>query len=122
MNRPLHCEFISFAGRPGWLRVALVGLALAVAAQGARAQCPATTPVQGAVPPSPIFPADNWWNTDITAAPVDPGSASYISFIGTTRGLHPDFGGEASPGSTQIYGFPYAIVGGSQPKQTVSFE
>jgi Calx-beta domain-containing protein len=84
--------------------------------------CPATVPVQGAPVAAPVFPADNWWNTDISAAPVDPSSASYISFIGGTRALHPDFGGEESPGSTGIYGFPYAIVNGSQPTQTVTFE
>lgn len=84
--------------------------------------CPATVPVQGSPVAAPVFPADNWWNTDISAAPVDPSSASYISFIGGTRALHPDFGGEESPGSTGIYGFPYAIVNGSQPKQTVTFE
>jgi len=84
--------------------------------------CPATVPVQGAPVAAPVFPADNWWNTDISAAPVDASSASYISFIGGTRALHPDFGGEESPGSTGIYGFPYAIVNGSQPKQTVTFD
>ena len=87
-------------------------------------QCPATTPLQGApVPaPLPVLPADNWWNTDISAAPVDPASAGFISFIGGSRKLHPDFGGEESPGSTSIYGFPYAIVDGSQPKQAVEFD
>ena len=42
-----------------------------------------------------MFPADNWWNADISAAPVDAGSAGYIAFInnGGTRRLHPDFGG-----------------------------
>ncbi|MET1161495.1 MAG: Calx-beta domain-containing protein, partial [Pseudoxanthomonas sp.] len=79
-------------------------------------------PVQGAPVAAPVFPADNWWNTDISAAPVDASSASYIAFIGATRSLHPDFGGEESPGSTGIYGFPYAIVNGSQPKQTVTFD
>ena len=64
--------------------------------------------------PLPLFPSDNWWNADISAAPVDAGSASYIAFInnGGTRRLHPDFGGEASPGSVDIYGMPYAIVDG----------
>jgi hypothetical protein len=104
----------------------LLVLAIAVAASGtARAQCPATVPVQGgALPaPLPLFPATNWWNQDITAAPVDPGSANYIAFInnGGTRRLHPDFGGEASPGSEDIYGMPYAIVDGTQPKKAVTF-
>lgn len=87
----------------------------------ALAQCPPEVPVQGAPPPLPVFPADNWWNTDISAAPLDPNSASFINFIGGTRTLHPDFGGEAKPGSVAIYGFPYAIVDGSQPKQKVKF-
>ena len=92
----------------------------------ASAQCPATVPVQGAAIPGPlpIFPPDNWWNLDISPAPVDPNSASYIAFInnGGTRRLHPDFGGEASPGSVDVYGMPYAVVNGSQPKQPVTFQ
>src|SRR3970282_2045690 len=73
--------------------------------------------------PLPLFPRDNWWNLDVSAAPVDPASASYITFInnGSTRRLHPDFGGEASPGSVQIYGFPYAVVDGTQTKRTGAF-
>lgn len=97
-------------------------LFLAVSPTALAQSCPATVPVQGAPVAAPVFPADNWWNTDISAAPVDASSASYISFIGATRALHPDFGGEESPGSTNIYGFPYAIVNGSQPKQTVTFD
>ncbi|WP_460734857.1 hypothetical protein [Lysobacter tyrosinilyticus] len=78
--------------------------------------------MQGASPPQPIFPVDNWWNTDISSAPVDPASANFITFIGGTRRLHPDFGGEESPGSAAIYGFPYAIVSGTQAKQAVTFD
>ena len=100
--------------------------ALWMLAPAALAQCPATVPAAGgAVPgPLPLFPADNWWNLDVSSAPVDPASASYIAFInnGGTRRLHPDFGGEASPGSVDIYGMPYAIVDGAQPKQAVTFQ
>jgi hypothetical protein len=81
--------------------------------------------LNGALPtPLPLFPSDNWWNTDISAAPIDPSSANYIAFVnnGTTRRLHPDFGGEASPGSVQIYGFPYIVVDGTQTKRTVQFQ
>ena len=92
----------------------------------ARAQCPATVPAQGAALPAPLplFPADNWWNADVSAAPVDPASASFIAFInnGGTRKLHPDFGGEASPGSVDVYGMPYAVVDGAQAKQAVTFD
>ena len=87
--------------------------------------CPPRVPVQGAAlpnNPSPIFPADNWWNQNIQSAPVDPNSQTYINFIGGTRSLHPDFGGEVSPGSVAMYGMPYAIVGGSQPLQAVTFQ
>ena len=56
--------------------------------------------VSGPLPgPLPLFPSTNWWNQDISSAPVDPGSAAYINFIGSTRQLHPDFGGEAAPGA-----------------------
>lgn len=96
------------------------------AGSAALAQCPATVPAAGgALPgPLPLFPATNWWNLDITAAPVDPASANYIAFInnGGTRPLHPDFGGEASPGSVDIYGMPYAVVDGAQAKQAVTFQ
>ena len=72
--------------------------------------------------PFPLFPRDNWWNLDISTAPVDAASASYISFVGATRRLHPDFGGDASPGSVDIYGFPYIVVDSSVPKQVVQFQ
>jgi hypothetical protein len=74
--------------------------------------------------PLPLFPSDNWWNVDVSAAPIDPASSNFLSFInnGSTRRLHPDFGGEASPGSEQIYGFPYIVVDGSQAKRTVQFQ
>ena len=97
---------------------------LLLAAPVAIAQsCPPSVPVQGApVLSFPVFPVDNWWNTDISAAPVDSGSANFIAFIGGTRKLHPDFGGEESSGSTAIYGFPYAVVDAAQAKKTVVFD
>jgi len=102
-----------------------IGLAL-LATPASLAQCPASVPVEGAAltVPLPLFPSNNWWNLDISLAPVDANSASYIAFInnGGTRHLHPDFGGEVSPGSVDIYGMPYAIVDGSQPKLAVTFQ
>src|SRR5438046_318950 len=89
-------------------------------------QCPSGVPLEGAAirGSAPLLPATNWWNLDVSSAPVDPASANYIAFInnGGTRKLHPDFGGEVSPGSVDIYGMPYAIVDGSQPKQAVTFQ
>ena len=76
----------------------------------------------GALPgPLPLLPGNNWWNLDISAAPVDPNSANFITFIGGSTPGHPDFGGDVSLGSVKIYGFPYAVVSGTQPKKAVTF-
>ena len=80
--------------------------------------------IGGALPgPMPFFPPDNWWNQDISQAPVDVRSAQFIAFInnGGTRRLHPDFGAFAAPGSVAIYGFPYVVVPGNQPRRMVHF-
>jgi xanthosine utilization system XapX-like protein len=69
-----------------------------------------------------VFPTSNWWNADITAAPVDARSAALIDFIsGRTptnmtpiRRLHPDFG-------PPPYGFPYIVVAGDQPRVLLAF-
>lgn len=60
----------------------------------------------------PLFPSDNWWNQDISAAPVDPGSDAYINWIGPFDTLHPDF---APP----PYGIPYFTVSRTQPKVVI---
>src|SRR5216684_1057191 len=74
----------------------------------------------GAIPvPLPLFPLNNWWNTDVSLAPVDGNSGNFIQFIGPTKGLHPDFGGDAGGGD--VYGFPFIQVDGSQAKKTVTF-
>src|SRR5256712_7284808 len=82
--------------------------------------------IGGALPaPLPLFPADNWWNLDISAWPVDPNSASYISFInnGGTRHLHPDFGGNAPTPQDPYacYGMPYAGVSGGGSADLVAW-
>src|SRR6266851_665912 len=79
----------------------------------------------GAIPvPLPLFPANNWWNTDVSAAPLDASSAAFIMFIdnGTPRKLHPDWGGDNAPPGSTLYGFPFIIVDGSQAKRTVTFD
>ena len=72
--------------------------------------------IAGALPGRHVLPRSNWWNLDITTAPVDPGSAAFINFISNrtpsnpaaTRRLHPDFG-------PPPYGIPYIVVSGDQP-------
>lgn len=70
--------------------------------------------------PLPLFPADNWWNVDVSQAPVDPGSNGFIDFIGRDQGLHPDFGGDAEE-FPEIYGMVYVTVPGTQPLVPVTF-
>jgi hypothetical protein len=97
------------------LRLALVLVLSFLAASAALAQ------PGGALPgPLPLFPADNWWNTDVSAAPVDSRSASYINFIGAGVGLHPDFGGDADS-FPEVYGMIYLVVPGTQPLVPVTF-
>jgi hypothetical protein len=109
----------------GMLRPQARALLAAIAAVAAMAGVAATgaSTQGGAIPgPLPIFPSDNWWNLDVSSAPVDPASASYIGFIGATRRTHPDFGGNVSPGSVQVYGFPYVVVDGTLPLRPVQFQ
>ncbi|MGC2197890.1 MAG: hypothetical protein WA628_24685 [Terriglobales bacterium] len=55
------------------------------------------------------FPSSSPWNTDVSAAPVDPNSNSIIAnYVGSSTHVHPDFGNDPT------YGIPYVIVNGSQ--------
>jgi len=65
------------------------------------------------------FPADSLWNRDITNDPVDSNSTAVINFIGSTLGVHADFGAGQFQGST--IGIPYLVVGSQQPPVTVNF-
>ncbi len=101
------------------MRVAVALLIVALAA-AALAQAPERG---GALPtPLPLFPLDNWWNTDVTAAPVDPGSAEFINYVGGSRGMHPDFGGDSGDPGSPIYGIPYIVVRSTQPLVPVAFD
>ncbi|HTO88142.1 MAG TPA: hypothetical protein VMR54_11540 [Thermoanaerobaculia bacterium] len=71
-------------------------------------------------PPLPLFPPDNWWNVNVSAAPLDVNSANLINFIGPGTPLHPDLGGDSSP-APSIYGMVYAVVPGTQPLVPVTF-
>ena len=65
-----------------------------------------------------LFPADNAWNLDVSAAAVDPFSAQILTAYGTT-GLHADFGSGLWNGAT--IGIPYTVVCGNQQKIGVTF-
>jgi hypothetical protein len=69
-----------------------------------------------------VFPTTNWWNQDISAAPLDARSAQLIDWISgrsasnptAVRRLHPDFG-------PPPYGIPYVVVAGDQARVPVTF-
>jgi len=67
----------------------------------------------------PTLPADNIWNARVDTLPRHPNSDAYIATMGSTRGVHPDFGTvyEGAP-----IGIPYVTVPGSQPRVPVSFD
>jgi len=117
----------------GLLTTALALCSIAVAACGGVKDSPSdpTTPTGpstpgGPAPPSTrvalnddfsgrvLFPFDNWWNQDISRAPLDGQSNAFIDYIGRTRTLHPDFG-------PPPYGIPYISVGGSQTRMPITF-
>ena len=66
------------------------------------------------------FPADNWWNADISGQSVDPNSATLIAACGSSN-LHPDFGTvyDGHPS-----GIPYIVISGEQAKKRkhITFE
>ena len=95
--------------------VVAAALIAACGSSGATTQTPGDTsnpPVSSGALSRRPFPADNPWNTDISAEPVDPNSATLIAACGL-RNLHPDFG--------SVYGIPYVLVGGNEPKRPVTF-
>ncbi len=96
---------------------------LFLAAGGRRALAQTSGAIRGgSLPgPLPLFPADNWWNLDVSQAPVDPSSAALVGFVGAGRGMHPDFGGDSAP-FPEIYGMVYLTVAADQPLEPVVFD
>ena len=70
-----------------------------------------------------LFPESNWWNQDVSVAPVDPNSPHIIDWISgrtssnptAVRRLHPDFG-------PPPYGIPYVVVSGDTPRVMPTFD
>src|SRR2546429_3379475 len=66
-----------------------------------------------------MTPADSFWHADVSALPVLPQSATWVSSIGATAGLKADFGSGLWNGGP--IGIPYTTVPGTQPRVPVSF-
>ncbi len=85
-------------------------------------------PVRGGTLPQ-LFPADNWWNVDVSAAPLvpEPQMTQYLQHYSAdlSRALHADFGGNSvdpdDPPNT-IYGMVYMTVPDNQPLETLPFD
>ncbi|MEI6841222.1 MAG: PEGA domain-containing protein [Methanomicrobiales archaeon] len=67
-----------------------------------------------------IFPSDDIWNVAVDQLPIDPHSANYVSKIGLSSSLHPDFGSGLWAG--HAIGIPFNIVTGPLAKKTVTFD
>lgn len=65
------------------------------------------------------FPATNPWNLDISKSRVDPNSDAIIASIGAGKPLHPDF--FANYDGKGVYGMPYRVVGGNEPRVPIRF-
>lgn len=113
------------------LMIAVLGCAIEEPTTGASdtssSQAPPPAPNAGVVlledfSARRVFPASNWWNLDISQAPVDSKSGAIIDFISgrtagnttATRRMHPDFG-------PPPYGIPYVGVAAAQTLLPLTF-
>jgi hypothetical protein len=67
----------------------------------------------------PVLPANNVWNTPIQNLPVLSNSASMVTTIGASTGVHADFGAGLWDGGP--IGIPFVTVTGSQTKYPATF-
>ena len=63
-----------------------------------------------------VFPADNWWNRDVSADPVATNSAALLSAMSPGSALHLDLGT-----TEEYYGIPYTVVPADQPRVTIDY-
>jgi hypothetical protein len=71
-------------------------------------------------PRCPIFPKSNPWNRAVDSLPVAPNSAAIIRSIGSSTGLHPDFGSGTWDGGP--IGIPFNVVDKRTPRVKLSFD
>ena len=115
---PLHSGGFDASLSISLLRAAAVaGCLLAAGSAAAEATRNGRLPV-----PLPLFPPSNWWNLDISTAPLDPSSASYINFIGPDAADAIPTSAGNGPSAPEIYGMPYVVVDTGQPLKAVEFE
>ena len=84
---------------------------LASASALALAACAGSWGAAPTISGCPVFPANNYWNTPIDTLPVHASSASWVTTIGNTTKLHPDWGNVLADN----YGIPFVTVTSAQP-------
>ena len=105
-----------YSGAPGERRFVKILVPLAaLMAMAALAQ--AQAPTAGSCT---VFPADNIWNTRIDQLPAHPSSSTWVTTIGASKPLHPDFGSGTYDGGP--IGIPFVLVPGTQTKYPASFQ
>ena len=107
-----------------WLAILLVLLAACDGGTKAPAATPAG-PAGGGPPPSgsvasiggcQVFPADNAWNRDVSADPVDPASSALLAQMSPGSALHLDLGT-----TQEYYGIPFTVVPETQPVVPITY-
>jgi len=68
----------------------------------------------------PVLPFDSIWNVPVDTLPVDSRSADYVASIGSTVGVHPDFGSGLWQGAP--IGIPFVVVAGSQAEVEIRYQ
>ena len=69
-----------------------------------------------------ILPADNIWNRRVDHLPVHSRSSLYVSSIGASTTMHPDFGsGVWPPGSTSPIEIPVTEINADQPEMEIVY-
>ncbi|MDQ8046498.1 MAG: hypothetical protein REI11_17975 [Patulibacter sp.] len=104
-------------GCGGWSRSkhpTTPGAAPTVGAPGATVSAPALgdLPTIGGCP---VLPATSAFNQDVSSLPVDPRSTAYLTSIGISAHVHPDFGAADLGQGPGGFGIPYLVVAASQP-------
>lgn len=72
-----------------------------------------------AISTCPLFPQDNIWNASVNELRIDPHSKDWIHSIGSSTGLHMDFGSGTWDGGP--IGIPYNLGDSATPTYAVSF-
>jgi len=90
-----------------WLRAADRATALSVAWLAVVAGPAGCGTTRGGDVKDEVFPADNWWNVDVSARAAATNSDAVVDFIGRDKPLHADFG--------TTFGIPYVVLDAPQP-------